>query len=288
MINNKISFFYYCKALLIISLLLSMPLQSKKSSLPISVQLWSVKNELKQDFDGTLNALANMGFNGVEFAGEFGNYKENPSALRARLDNLGLVASSAHIGFDALTKDKLESTLLFYKSLGVSLLFVPWDERAWDPKGIKSLNKQLSEVNELAQKYAMSIGFHNHNREFEQFKNATYWDNIASNTPKTMPLQLDIGWVHFANKNPIYYIKKYPGRTLATHLKVRTHEGDNLSPIFGENDYPWQKIIKSLLIDGGVEWLVIEQEEYPQGLTPLQSVAKSKANLDTILATMNQ
>ncbi|MFM9598140.1 hypothetical protein ACKI1O_53775, partial [Streptomyces scabiei] len=78
------------------------------------------------------------------------------------------------------TKDKLESTLLFYKTLGVSLLFVPWDERAWDPKGIKALNKQLSEVNELAQKYAMSIGFHNHNREFEPFKNATYWDNIAT------------------------------------------------------------------------------------------------------------
>ncbi|MFM9745770.1 hypothetical protein ACKI2C_50300, partial [Streptomyces brasiliscabiei] len=72
-----------------------------------------MKNELKQDFDGTLNALANMGFNGVEFAGEFGNYKENPSALRTRLSNLGLVASSAHIGFDSLTKDKLESTLLF-------------------------------------------------------------------------------------------------------------------------------------------------------------------------------
>ena len=96
------------------------------------------------------------------------------------------------------------------------------------------LTKQLTELNELAQKYEMQIGFHNHNREFEQFKNATYRDAIASNTPTNLPLQLDIGWVHYAGKEPLYFIKKYAGRTYATHLKIRTHENDGLSPIFGE------------------------------------------------------
>ncbi len=254
----------------------------------VSVQLWSVKDELKQDFNGTLTALSKMGFDGVEFAGDFGPYKNNPSKLKHHLAQLNLVASNAHIGFDALSDASIMRTLLFYKTLGVDTLFVPWDERAWDPNQVQSFIAQLNKVNETAQRFGMSIGFHNHNREFEQFNQATFWDNIASNTPNSMPLQLDIGWVHYANKDPIYYIKKYPGRTLATHLKVRTHEEDTLSPIFGENDYPWQKIIKSLLIDGGVEWLVIEQEEYPQGLTPLQSVAKSKTNLDNILAAMSK
>ncbi|MGO2012313.1 sugar phosphate isomerase/epimerase family protein [Pseudoalteromonas sp.] len=288
MINKKFFFVYYCIGLLIISLLQSMPLQAKNNTLPVSVQLWSVKDALKQDFDGTIASLADMGFSGVEFAGDFGPYSDNPSSLKAKLASLNLVASSAHIGFDALTEETITDTLLFYKTLGIDMLFVPWDERAWHPKGIKLLTQQLTKVNEVAQKYDMSICFHNHNREFESFNEATYWDTIASNTPKNLPLQLDIGWVYYAGKDPLYYITKYPGRTITTHLKVRTHEGGGLSPIFGENDYPWQTIIKSLLIDGGVEWLVIEQEEYPQGLTPLQSVAKSKANLDNILAAMNK
>lgn len=274
-------------SILVILALQSLPVSANSSEpAKVSVQLWSVKDALKADFDATITALADMGFQGLEFAGDFGPYKNNPRALKNKLASLDLVASSAHIGFDALTETNLMATLLFYKTLGVTTLFVPWDERAWDPKGVMSLTKQLTELNELAQKYEMQIGFHNHNKEFEQYKNATYWDSIASNTPSNLPLQLDIGWVHYAGKEPLHFIKKYAGRTYATHLKVRTHENDGLSPIFGENNYPWQKIIQSLLTDGGTKWLVIEQEEYPTGLTPLQSVAKSKANLDKILHNM--
>ncbi|MEH6396817.1 sugar phosphate isomerase/epimerase family protein [Pseudoalteromonas sp.] len=274
-------------SILVILALQSSPATANTSdSVKVSVQLWSVKEALKADFNATITSLADMGFQGLEFAGDFGPYENNPRALKNKLASLDLVASSAHIGFDALTDTRLMETLLFYKTLGVTTLFVPWDERAWDPKGIMSLTKQLTAMNEIAQKYEMQIGFHNHNREFEQFNNATYWDAIASNTPTNLPLQLDIGWVHYAGKEPLYFIKKYAGRTYATHLKVRTHENDGLSPIFGENNYPWQKIIQALITDGGTQWLVVEQEEYPAGLTPLQSVAKSKANLDKILHSM--
>jgi len=290
MFKIKSLFNYVISILFIFCVLNSLSIYAKTSKqlLPVSVQLWSVKDALKADFDGTLSSIADMGFQGVEFAGDFGPYKNNPSALQDKLAKLNLVASSAHIGFDSLTDDTLADTLLFYKTLGVSILFVPWDERAWQPQGINSLTEQLTQVNEIAQRYAMHIGFHNHNKEFNQFQNATYWDAIASNTPYTLPLQLDIGWVHYAGKDPEYFIKKYPGRTLATHLKVRTHPNDGLSPILGENDYPWQKIIETLIVDGATQWLVVEQEEYPNGLTPMQSVAKSKVNLDKILAKMGE
>ena len=273
----------------ILIMLTLLPLTSNARTIEpakVSVQLWSVKDDLKADFNATIKALADMGFEGLEFAGDFGPYADNPSALRNKLDDLNLVASSAHIGFDKLSDTQLMGTLLFYKTLGVSNLFVPWDERAWNPKGIIPLAKQLKGLNEIAQKYDMHIGFHNHNKEFEQFNNETYWDAIASNTPNNLPLQLDIGWVHYAGKEPIHFIQKYAGRTYAAHLKVRTHKDDGLNPIFGENNYPWKKIIKSLITDGGTKWLVIEQEEFPTGMSPLQSVAKSKANLDKILKAM--
>ncbi|TMN73373.1 sugar phosphate isomerase/epimerase [Pseudoalteromonas sp. S1727] len=284
---SYLPFFKAIVSLLAILALHSFPASATTSEpVKVSVQLWSVKDALKADFDATITALAEMGFQGLEFAGDFGPYKNNPRALKNKLASLDLVASSAHIGFDALTDSHLMETLLFYKTLGVTTLFVPWDERAWDPKGVMQLSKQLTELNNIAQKYEMNIGFHNHNREFESFNNATYWDAIATNTPTSLPLQLDIGWVHYAGKEPLYFIKKYAGRTYATHLKVRTHENDGLSPIFGENNYPWGKIIQSLITDGATKWLVVEQEEYPDGLTSLQSVAKSKANLDKILRSM--
>ena len=187
-----------------------------------------------------------MGFDGVEFAGDFGPYSNNPAALKAQLSELGLVASSAHIGFDALSENTIDSTLLFYKTLGVTTLYVPWDERAWHPEGVKSLVKDLTNVSDYATRFDMKIGFHNHNKEFNAFNHATFWDFIATNTPKTMPLQLDIGWVNYAAKDPIYFIKKYPNRTLATHIKVRTIEGSNMSPIIGENNIDWPAIIDTL------------------------------------------
>ena len=266
--------------LLIFSLVFSGQLFAK---LPVSVQLWSVKDTLKNDFHGTLKSLAEMGFDGVEFAGDFGPYSNNPAALKAKLSELGLVASSAHIGFDTLSESTIDSTLLFYKTLGVTTLYIPWDERAWHPEGVKSLVKELTKVSDYATRFDMKIGFHNHNKEFNAFNNATFWDYIASNTPKTMPLQLDIGWVNYAAKDPIYFIKQYPNRTLATHIKVRTIEGSNMSPIIGENNIDWSAIIDTLESHGDTKWLVMEQEEYPNGLTPLQSVAKSKQNLDKIL-----
>ncbi|RZG16665.1 sugar phosphate isomerase/epimerase [Pseudoalteromonas sp. CO342X] len=274
------------QVMLFIAFIIALPLYAQASyqSLPISVQLWSVKDELARDFDGTLQALANMGFDGVEFAGNFGGYANNPSKLKQRLAELGLVASSAHIGFDALAEGKLASTLLFYKTLGVSTLFIPWDERAWDKNQVQAFVKRLNQVHQIAKRYDMKIGFHNHEKEFNPYANSTFWDYIATNTPSDFPLQLDVGWVIYAGKSPSDYVKRYAGRTVSTHIKIRTHQGDDKSPIIGENHYPWKALIQTMQQHGGTQWLVIEQEEYPSGLTPLESVARSKANLDKILS----
>ena len=72
---------------------------------PVGVQLWSVRDMLADDFEGTIRALASMGFDGVEFASDFGPYAEDAPALREFLDGLNLRASSAHVSFDQLTPD---------------------------------------------------------------------------------------------------------------------------------------------------------------------------------------
>ena len=91
------------------------------SSLPkVSVQLWSVKNGVSSDFKGTLQQLAKMGFQGVEFAGEFGEFANDPAGLKQFLNSLGLQVSGAHIHFDKLHADKFAQTVEFYRAIGTT------------------------------------------------------------------------------------------------------------------------------------------------------------------------
>jgi len=259
----------------------------EKSTVNISVQLWSVKDELKSDFKGTLTKLANMGFNGVEFAGDFGSFKDDPAGLKDYLASLGLKPSGAHVGIEQFNEENFDKTVNFYKALGVTFLIVPWEERAWDANKIDEL---IAELNAAAKKLAvhgLQTGFHNHEREFEDFQQATFWDHIAKSTESNFILQLDIGWVTYAGKDPVTYINRYPGRTLTTHIKAKLPKDvTGKRPIIGDDVTDWQAVVKAELEVGGTQWFVIEQEEYPDGLTPLEAVKTSKQGFDNIVSTL--
>ncbi|MBU3006199.1 sugar phosphate isomerase/epimerase family protein [Paraglaciecola arctica] len=258
---------------------------------PVSVQLWSVKDAIEKDFKGTLRQLADMGFQGVEFAGNYGEFSNNPQGLKDYLNSLGLKASGAHVGFDGLRGEKLAKTLDFLKALEIEMVIVPMDSRAWSPDGVESLVAELTELSNQLAKKGMLIGYHNHDREFDPYQNLTFWDYIAKNTPQNVLLQLDVGWVNFADKDAVEYVKRYAGRTLATHIKIRNYHGPDrtpqgASPIIGEDQYDWASLIKTQAAVGGTRWLVLEQEEYPDGLSSMQAVKQSKLGLDKIISTL--
>ncbi|MFT4937726.1 MAG: sugar phosphate isomerase/epimerase [Paraglaciecola sp.] len=250
----------------------------------VSVQLWSVKDEVKADITSTLNAIRSMGFKGVEFAGEFGEFSDKPKDLKALLDKLNLKVSGAHVHFDKLNAQNFEKTVDFYQTLGCSKLIIPYDERAFDPKGVKEVVAQLNELSTKLAPFGMQVGFHNHWAEFNEFEKSTYWDYIAKSTNKDVILQLDVGWVTYAGKDPVEYVRRYPGRTVITHYKVKLPEGTlGKTPIIGQDTIDWANLIKANIRVGGTQWLVVEQEEYPNGLSPLEAVAMSKKGLDVYL-----
>ena len=126
----------------------------------IAVQLWSVRDALESDFEATLRALAAMGFKGVEFAGHYGSYAENPTGLRALLREVGLQVAGAHVGTDQLRGEILQQTIDFHKALGTPWLVIPWDERAWDDEGVYEL---AAELNTLAMRLSadnLRVGYH--------------------------------------------------------------------------------------------------------------------------------
>lgn len=250
----------------------------------VSVQLWSVKDELKADFKGTITHLAQLGFQGVEFAGYFGEFDNDAKGLNKFLNTLGLEASGAHLGFDKLNEKNFDKTVDFYKAVGVKFLIVPWDDRAWHPEGIKAVVNDLNVLAEKISVHDMKVGFHNHDQEFNSYQKSTYWDYLATHTRSDVVLQLDVGWVTYAGENPIDYVERYPGRTITTHYKVKLPPGTyGKIPIIGQDTINWLKLIKSNITYGKTEWLVVEQEEYPNNLTPLQAVEKSKKGLDKYL-----
>jgi hypothetical protein len=140
----------------------------------ISVQLWSVKNEVKADFRGTLQALANMGFEDVEFAGEFAEFLNNPAGLKTLLDELGLQVSGAHVPFDKLNDVNFAQTVAFYQAIGCTSLTVPYDERAFSADGVQHVVNELNTLSDRLAKVGMQIGYHNHAPEFNDYKQSTY------------------------------------------------------------------------------------------------------------------
>jgi sugar phosphate isomerase/epimerase len=239
---------------------------------------------VKADVKGTLQVLANMGFKGVEFAGEFGEFSDNPAGLKALLDELGLQVSGAHVHFDKLNELNFAKTVAFYQAIGCTSLIVPYDERAFSPDGVRQVVLELNALSTKLAKAGMQIGYHNHALEVNDFEGSTYWDFIAQSTNKSVILQLDAGWVTYAGKDPVEYVKRYPGRTLTTHYKVKLPEGsEGKLPIIGQDTIDWAALIKANMEVGGTLWLVVEQEEYPNGLTPIEAVEASKNGLDKYL-----
>lgn len=250
----------------------------------ISVQLWSVKDQVKADIDDTLEQLAKMGFQGVEFANEFGPYKKDPKALKVKLTSLGLQGSGAHVSFEQLNEKNFSDTVSFYKALDVTSLIVPWDERAWSVENIDAIVGDLNALSEKLAAHGMQVGYHNHQHEFNDYRKSTFWDYMAINTKSNVIMQQDVGWTTYAGKDPAEYVYRYPGRTLTTHYKVKLPEGtEGKLPIIGKDTIDWTALIKANMEAGGTKWIVVEQEEYPNGMTPLEAVEASMQGLQSYL-----
>ena len=259
----------------------------------ISVQLWSVKDALKNDFKGTLQQIADMGFDGVEFAGDFGPYKDDAKGLKIFLDSLGLQVSAAHISFTAFDDVNFKQSVAFYKALDTDTLIVAWDDRAWDRLKVDSLIEDLNKLFSNLKTEGFHFGYHNHEQEFDDYNGATFWDHIAKSTPEAFVLQMDVGWVTLAEKDPVEYINRYPNRTLTTHIKAKLPRNvaaqiatNGKRQIVGDDVTDWAAVLKADIMVGGTKWLVIEQEEYPDGLTPLQAVKLSKQGLDNVIINL--
>jgi sugar phosphate isomerase/epimerase len=269
---------------ILLALLAAAGAQAAAPAQRIGLQLWSVKDEIKQDFEGTLTKISQLGFQGVEFAGEFGPYKDNPAGLKAFMDKNRLQCAGAHMHFDALAPERFDATTAFYKTLGCTSLVISMDKRGASTEQSAQMSKELSALQGKLAAKGMRIGYHNHAQEMAGAVGSTPWDVIARNTPRGAIMQQDVGWTTFAGKDPVAYVNKYPGRTVTTHYKAKFVEGaSGGTPIIGQDKTDWAGLTRAVRKVGGTEWIIIEQEEYPNGMGQLETVAASMKGLQGVL-----
>src|SRR5258708_28756259 len=136
------------------------------NKIPVGVQLYSVRNELQRDFEGTLKAVAKAGYKGVEFAGY---YNRDAKTIRQLLDDLGLKCCGSHTQFPTLLDDNLPMTIEFNKILGNKFLIAPSLPRKYTAtkQGWLDAADALNQIADKSKANGMRVGYHNHTEEFK-------------------------------------------------------------------------------------------------------------------------
>lgn len=237
------------------------------TAIPMALQLYSVREECARDLPHVLEAVAKMGYVGVEFAGYYGY---DAKKLRSMCDDLGLQVAGAHVGLDTLLGDELERSIAFHQTLGNRFLIVPGlaekhrnSRAAW----LATANT-MNEIAEKLKPHGMRTGYHNHHIEFQPMDGELPWDTFFGHTTPDVVMQFDTGNALHGGAQAGPFIQRYPGRAATVHLKE--YSAANESALIGDGDVPWSEIFELCETVGATEWYIVEYESdaYP----PLESV----------------
>lgn len=246
-------------------------------TLPVGLQIYSVRDFAERDFRGTMHALKEMGYDYAELAGM---YSYTPEQLKTICGDEGIKVISAHVPFAELIGDTA-AVIEAYKFIGCKYIAVPYlDEatRAGSPAFEDTL-KKIEEIGRVAQSKGVQLMYHNHDFEFIRMPDGSYaFDYMYNKIPsKYLASEIDTCWVKVAGEDPAAYIRKYAGRCPVVHLKdfkgqksegmyeligiekkAKATEAFAFQPVgHGVQDFP---PILAASLESGAEYVVVEQD----------------------------
>jgi sugar phosphate isomerase/epimerase len=239
---------------------------AKKASIPIGLELYSVRGELKKDLPGTLQEVAKMGYECVEFFAPY--YEWTPDyakQVRKQIDDLGLKCYSTHNGKPSFTGSGLGKAIELNKILGASYIVLAHPGKVSTIDDWKQVVDLLNKANETMQSSGLHAGYHNHDLEWKPVDGQKPIEILARQTDKSIMLQLDVGTCLETGNDPVAWIRTNPGRIRSLHLKDWS-PAKGYRVLFGQGVAPWKKIFAAAESVGGVEYYLIEQEgsDYPE------------------------
>ena len=267
---------------------------------PVAYQIYSAREDAAKDLDAVLGALKGMGYDGVEFAGFYGNTAEQVKAL---LDKHGLKAISSHVPFVQIESDMF-GVIAFHKAIGCEYIAVPYldDQTRPGAPGFAHALKVIYKFAALLKEAGMTLLYHNHDFEFVSLSGQYGLDFLYDAVPADLlKTELDVCWVKYAGEDPANYIRKYAGRCPVVHLKDyvgRKQDGSTPYALIGldENEkkdtqafefrpfgYGCQNVeeVVEAGIESGAKWFIIEQD-MSIGRTPLEAAEMSIGTLKKI------
>ena len=260
---------------------------------PVALQLYSVRNDMAADFEGTLRKVKALGYDGVEFAGLFDH---SAAEIKKMCQEIGLVPISAHVPFVDMIADP--DLLKVYHEIGCKYVVIPYLTPEYRPgqPGFQQVIDGAKMLGEKANALGMKLCYHNHDFEFTKIDGEYALDILYKEVPADLlQPQLDVCWVNVGGENPVDYIHKYAGRIEILHLKdFAGSKSENMYALIGiddgkqketkDNKFEFRPVgmglqdmpaILAAAAEVGTKWVVVEQDEPSLGKTPMECAEAS-------------
>jgi sugar phosphate isomerase/epimerase len=251
--------------------------------IPVGLLIYAVLGDWKKDFDGTLKAIAMMGYEGVELTQYETWTPARAKQARALLDAIKLKVFAAHTEPEFLVPgDKMKAVIELNQTLGTQSVCCVRG-LATTPTGIgyharasaemdawKELSDVLDNASTALKRHKMACSFHNHAVEFQPKDGAKPIDILAKS--KNLVFHIDVNVCRRAGADPVAFMKQYPGKTECLLLTDGPADANRHAPAFGKGDTPWKDVFATAESVGGVKYYLLTHGATE--LTPLDTVRR--------------
>ncbi len=266
---------------------------------PIALQLYSVRDRMAQDFEGTLAMVSAFGYDGVEFAGLYG---KSAAEVKALCEKYGLTPISAHVPFVEMMKDPV-GMMRLYGEIGCRYVVIPYLTEEYRPGNARfdEVIQGAKLLGAAAKEQGMTLLYHNHDFEFKKIDGKYALDVLYESVPADLlQTELDLCWVRVGGEEPANYLRKYTGRAPVVHFKDFSGKiGGKMYALIGieddtdaSSDFSFRPLgmgcqnipeLLSAAEDAGADWIVVEQDDPSDGLSSIACVEKSISCLQTYM-----
>ncbi len=252
-----------------------------------------VGKELGEDPWGTLQRVAEVGYEGIEGAASMASrVGRSVPEMKAKLDALGLkVPAQGSVRLES-TDDEIAQTIANARAIGTSCVVQYWGPCESEEQLLQEA-EFLNRVGRRCAEAGLRFCYHNHNHEFAEFGGKRAVDILMENTdPDAVNLELDVAWCTFGGVDPATMIRKYAGRCPVLHIKdlaevppggATSNDGrkETLFTEVGTGVVDLRGTVEAAR-ECGVDWLVVEQDRM-RDLPPMESMKVSYDNLKAIV-----
>lgn len=229
---------------------------------PVGLELYSVREQLKKDPEGAVRAVAQTGYQCVEFYAPYFEWSEaQTKQMRKLLDDLGIRCYSTHNDEKYFSAENINRARDFNLILGTKYMVQAWSDPKSSLDAWKAVADNLNSAAATLEPSGLKPGYHNHDAEWKPIDGVRPMEILAKNTKPSIMLQLDVGTCIEAGSDPVAWIRANPGRIHSLHLKDWSSDpAKGYKVLFGEGDAKWNEIFAAAESVGGVEYYLIEQE----------------------------